>query len=357
MKQAVSRSVLFAAAASLALAGCTVPRTGPFSSTITGADETLGMRVVEVTGPQAIPSDAPRNFSESLRGAGPLDSYALGQGDALQIQVWEESVTPGADGTVGTASISLPRAEIDERGEIFVPFAGRIRAAGRTLSELHEALTEALAAKLVNPQVSVSRIGNESAVVNVIGAVGSSGPVPLGVGNQRLLDVLTRAGGPSEDPDVTRVTLMRGGLSETLWLGDVYTDRANDIAMRAGDTLLLERDKRTFTVMGAVNKQTSVEFPARRVSALRALAEASGLNDRLADPTGVFVFRPGAGEATVYLLDLNRADGMLLASAFDIADGDMVYVTNAPITTWLKIISAISPTIGLAGSVTTVSGN
>jgi polysaccharide export outer membrane protein len=360
MMQVVWNRYVGLALAAVMLGGCTIPRTGPYSSTITGgADAEIGgMRVIEVSGPQSVPITAPTRFSDTLRRAGPASSYLLGPSDRLSIQVWEETVSPGADGTVGEASISLPGAEIDERGEVFVPFAGRIRASGLSLSQFHERLTDALAQKLVNPQVAVGRTESESSRVNVIGKVGQNGAVALNPSSQSLLDVLTRAGGPTEEPDVSKVTLMRGNAAETLWLSDVYADRTNDVAMRAGDTVLVERDNRNFVVLGAVKEQTVVPFPARRVSALRALAEASGLNDSLADPSGIFVFRPGdKPDSAIYLLNLDRPDGMLLADGFEIADGDMIYVTNAPITTWLKIVSAISPAIGLAGSVYAIGAN
>ncbi len=357
MMQVVRNRYVALAFAAVILGGCGVPRTGPYSSTIAGA-EVNGMRVIEVDGPQSVPTDEPRRFSEALRRAGPSNSHMLGAGDVLQIQVWEETISPGADGTIGEASISLPRAEIDERGEVFVPFAGRVRALGRSVSQFHEALTAALAEKLVKPQVSVSRVEAESTKVNVIGKVATSGPVPLNASNRSLLDALTRAGGPSEEAEVSKLTLMRGNAQETLWLEDVYADRANDVALRAGDTVLVERDRRKFIVLGAVEDQTAVDFPSRRVSVLRALAEASGLNDRLADPTGVFLFRPGSKpDSAIYLINLDRPDGMLLADGFEVADGDMIYVTNSPMTTWLKIISAITPAIGLAGSVYAISGN
>ena len=358
--QVVKNRYVAVAILAVMVSGCSVPRSGPYSSTIADASDAQvgGMRVVEVTGPQSVEWTEPTQFSESLRRAGPANSYSLGAGDLLSIQVWEEAISPDADGSVGDASISLPRAEIDERGEVFVPFAGRVRALGSSVSEFQETLTNALAAKLINPQVSVARVESESTKVNVIGKVGTNGPVALNASNRSILDVLTRAGGATEEPDVSTVTLMRGNASETLWLSDIYADRSNDVALRAGDTVLVERDKRNFVVLGAVNDQTVVPFPARRVSALRALAEADGLNDNLADPTGIFIFRPGARpDSAIYLLNLDRPDGMLLADGFEIADGDMIYATNAPMTTWLKIVGAITPAIGLAGSVYAIGGS
>ena len=84
-----------------------------------------------------------------------------------------------------------------------------------------------------------------------------------------------------------------------------------NVALRAGDAVIAERDRRAFTALGAVGKTATVPFPVRELSVARALGQVGGLVDDSADPTGVFVFRDESGAVAEKLRLISGAEGAL----------------------------------------------
>jgi polysaccharide export outer membrane protein len=242
-----------------------------------------------------------------------------------------------------------------------VPYAGRIRAAGNTPEAIRRIISEKLEAQTPDPQVQVRRLAGDGSTVSVVGDVGAQGVYPIERPTRTLSAMLAAAGGVSVRPELAQVTVTRGGTTGEIWFQDIYEHPRADIALRGGDRILVEADTRDFTALGATGAQELVDFESRNISAIEAIARVGGLNPQLADPTGVFVFRnePAviASQITgipdlvgtqrlVYVLDLTRPNGMFLARDFAIRDDDTVYVTEAPIVEFNRVIS------GLTGSLT-----
>lgn len=92
-------------------------------------------------------------------------------------------------------------------------------------------------------------------------------------------------------------------------------------------------------------------MPSNNPSLLEVLGLVKGLNELKADAAGVFVFRleeeanPATGEpepkAKVFRLNLKEPAAMFLARQFLVQPEDAVYVTNAQVYEWQKIISPI----------------
>ena len=301
------------------------------------------------------------------------NTATIAPGDVMAITVWE-NIDQGLLNPQGIGATPLPHVKVDEKGFIFVPYVGLIRAAGRTLSQLRETIQARLAEKTLNPQVDVFPVDGQGRVISIQGRVRTPGLYPIERPTERLLAMLARAGGVTEDPEVIRLKLRRGGATGEIWVQDLYDNPGNDVALRSGDALIAERDRRIFTALGAVGRQSVVPFPVRDLSVERAMGAVGGLVDATADPTGVFVFRnesaaivakflpgtagqSGAGESrrVVYLLDLTKPGGLFLAREFFMRDGDTLYVTSAPFTKWMKILQSVAPLVTFSGSARTLT--
>src|SRR5271154_6604597 len=183
----------------LLMAGCSavMPTIGPSRRAIeqSPADQVLpSIKVVDVT--QDVTRrllkqhDAPL-FSEVLDSL-PIQLRPVGRGDLLQVTIWEASPATlfggsftSATTTSGTTSsttsspgftapipaTSLPIQPVDEKGDIAVPFAGSVPAAGKTLPEISATIKERLTGKANQPEVMVLVIQNLSALVTVVGEV------------------------------------------------------------------------------------------------------------------------------------------------------------------------------------------
>ncbi len=308
-------------------------------------------------------------FSEEFINAGALGSDVIRPGDTLSLSIWE-NVTDPLLGAAGTPSTVLDEVQVDGSGFIFIPYAGRVRAAGNTPDGLRQIITRNLDEQTPDPQIIVRRVAGDGSTVSVVGAVGSQGVFAIERPTRTLSAMLARAGGVAIEAEIAQITVVRGDHSGTIWFADLYSNPELDIALRAGDRILVEEDQRTFTALGATNAQTRVPFDTQTISAIEAIATVGGLNPSLADPTGVFILRnePEAiaravlgrndivgTQRFIYVLDLTAPTGMFEARDFVIRDEDTLYVTLAPFAQWNQVISALTGTLGTAGSISSLA--
>ncbi|MEM9011657.1 MAG: polysaccharide biosynthesis/export family protein [Pseudomonadota bacterium] len=359
---------LFTVAATVSACG-TLPRSGPSKSEIEAStdDLELGVAVVEVNDlvAQRTLIDETLGFSLEFQRAGVRNVDMIGPGDVLTVTIWENVDTPIFGGSLGGSTTNLEFLQVDQDGLIFIPYAGRVRAAGTTPDQLRRTITRLLEDQTPDPQVEVRLNEADSATVDLLGGVTAQGVYPIEASSRTLASMLARAGGTTLEPEIAQIRLRRGNRVGRIWLQDLYDNPSNDIPLRAGDTIIVEEDRRSFIALGALGTQTTLPFPDRRISVLEAIGRSGGLNTQTANPSGVFVFRveppavanaliEGRTEATpqrvAYLIDLTQPGGMFTAADFFIRDGDTVYVTEAPLVQAQKILGAIVPFVNFAGS-------
>ena len=357
------------------LVGCGLPRSGPtkrelFSSSIEKQGDAfivpVDQRVTRLTA--VTPS---LGFSKAFQSAGLVGSDVIHAGDVLALTIWE-NVDNGLLAVQGMNTTALNEVQVDGEGFIFVPYAGRIRAEGNTPEALRQIITEKLSGQTPDPQVTVSRVAGDGSAVSVMGGVGAQGVFPITQPTRNLSAMLARAGGVVIEPEVAQITVTRGNASGKVWLKDLYSNPRMDIALRPGDVILVEKDQRTFTTLGATGTQTRVPFETQKLSAVEAIAQAGGLATNFADPTGVFVLRNesegiarqvlgrpdlAGPQRIVYVISLTEPDGLFNARDFMIRDGDTVYVTEAPYVQWTKTLSVLTGTATSANALSSAAGN
>lgn len=370
IKTRLARGV--AAVAALAIVGsCGLPRPGPNKAEIfSGSVLEQGDAFVLVVDDRVnlIAGVTPAlGFAEGFRNAGVVGSDTIQPGDVLGLTIWE-NVDDGLLVPAGQNATVLEEVQVDGAGFIFVPYAGRVRAAGNTPEAIRRIITEQLEEQTPDPQVQVRRLAGDGSTVTVLGGVGAQGVYPIERPTRTLASMLARAGGVAIEPEITKVTVVRGDHRGTIWLEDLYDHPAHDIALRSGDEIIVEEDTRTFTALGATGTQAQVDFQSQSISAIEAIAQVGGLASAVADPTGVFVLRnepePIAEQLVgqdlvgtqrvIYVLDLTVPNGMFFARDFAIRDGDTVYVTEAPFVQFDRIISAMTGTLASIESANSV---
>ena len=268
----------------------------------------------------------------------------------------------------GRPGTRIPDQQVGPDGAISVPYAGRIKVAGRTPAEVQQAIGAALGPQALDPQALVVVRRSAANSVSVAGEVVGGRRVALSPGGDRLLQVIAAAGGAHAPAHETFVRLSRGGATATVPLAALVADPAQDIFAEPGDVLTLVRRRQTFSVFGATGKNTAISFTSDHLSLAEALAKAGGLLDNRADPRSVFLFRyepaslvralgqPIASDApdglspVVYRLDLKEAKSYLLAKEFPVRDKDIIFVADAEIEPFYKFVRVLSK---VAGPVTT----
>lgn len=358
----------------LGTASCGLPRSGPNKSEIyqgsvlQGGDAFIVSVNPQVTrATSVVPS---LGFSSSFLNAGVMGSDIISPGDVLSLTVFENVRDDPLLGNSGQRVSALSTVQVDGEGFIFIPYAGRIKAAGQTPEGVRDTITRQLDPQTPDPQVTVSRVAGDGSAVTLAGAVAGQGNYPIDRAARTLTAMVSKAGGVTIPPAVAVVRVTRGNRSETVWLEDLYANPALDIALRPGDQIVVEQDSRSFVALGATGAQNRVPFTSQTLSALEAIATVGGLNSNLADPTGVFVLRnePAAianavlgrtdlqgAQRMVYVLDLTQPTGMFEARDFLVRDGDTVYVTEAPFVQWNKTLGAITGSAAGVDSVATAA--
>lgn len=351
------------------LAACDQPRSGPGKEEIfAGSVMRQGNAFVVSVTPrvsQATKATPALGFSHGLRSAALLGADSIRSGDIVTLSVYE-NVTEGLLAGTETPGAILEELQVDSEGYIFVPYAGRIRAAGQTPDALRRLLTRQLDEQTPDPQVIVRRVAGDGTTVSVLGAVTTQGVYPIERPTRTLTAMLAQAGGVNVRPEIAQVRVTRGRQQDTVWLQDLFDHPQLDIALRGGDRVLVEADQRSFTAMGATGRTERITFESRTVSAIEALASVGGLDPSRADPTGVFVFRDEPPEIAnallgrndligdqrfVYVLDLTAPTGMFEARDFAIRDKDTVYVTEASAVGWSRTIATLTGTLATATTV------
>ncbi|MGI3167981.1 polysaccharide biosynthesis/export family protein [Pseudooceanicola sp. C21-150M6] len=369
-----ARPVALLAAVSVVASCSVLPRVGPnkreiFAGSVQREGDafvvSVNDRVTRATA--VIPA---LGFSQSFVNAGTLGSDVIRPGDTLGLTIWE-NVDDGLLASEGANATLLEEVQVDGSGFIFVPYAGRIKAAGNTPEAVRGVITRQLEDQTPDPQVQVRRIAGDGSTVSLVGAIGGQGVYAIERPTRTLAAMIARAGGVTINPEVARISVIRGGSTGTIWLQDLYKNPELDIALRAGDKVLVEADDRKFTALGATGAQSLVTFETQTLSGLEAIAQVGGLLSNAADPTGVFVLRNEPAEIAnqvlgradlvgaqrmVYVLDLTQPNGMFHARDFSVRDGDTLYVTEAPFTQWNKAISALTGTLGSVNTLSTAAG-
>jgi polysaccharide export outer membrane protein len=238
-------------------------------------------------------------FSESF-GANVIPTYAVNPGDVLAVSIWEANpallfgTSPALSALAGSSTSknsSLPDQMVGADGFITVPFAGRIRVAGKTIPNIEADIVSSLQGKANSPQVIVQMTKGNTSNVTVVGEVGKSDLVPLTPKGERLLDAIALAGGVKQAVNKITLQISRQGLVKTMALDRVIQDPTQNIRLNPGDVITAFYQPFSFTALGATGKNDEINFEAPGISLTQALGRIGGVQDSRADVKGVFVFR------------------------------------------------------------------
>ena len=304
----VPKSVLISVC--LLLCGCSVlPANGPATMDVHAGQQdpdSLQYSLVKLTSNviDVLDRAAPRLSSE-FADRRPPKALVLGVGDGVHVSIFEAgsgglfipaqaSVRPGN-------FIDLPIQHIDNNGNITVPYAPPIRAAGRTPQDVQQSIVAALKNRAIDPQAVVSLAEQRTSLVSVLGDVKQAGRFPANAAGEHVLDAIARAQGPESQGFDEWVVLERAGRRASVPFGALVYEPSNNIWVQPNDTIYLYREPQTFVVFGASGRQATsgngipppsqIAFDAWRISLAEAVAKAGGLSDDRADPAAVFLYR------------------------------------------------------------------
>lgn len=259
-------------------------------------------------------------------------SIVLGPNDRIVLQC------PNVD--------ELPKTpiRIDGDGHVTLPFIGRVKLAGLTVSEAEQSLDASLGRFVRNPEVSLNIVESYSQPISVLGAVNKPGSYQL-EGEKTLAEVIGMAGGLRADAgNVLKInrrkssgTLSLPGTTED---GDFYlaSIEVDDVVLSAKPALNI--DTKPFDVIsvapadivyvvGQVKKPGGFAMTGHNgVSILQALSLAEGLDRTAAPKKARIIRRIGPDNRQDLPVDLSA---VLAGKAEDISlhPNDILFIPNS----------------------------
>jgi polysaccharide biosynthesis/export protein len=302
-------------------------------------------------------------------GAAPQeDSYVLGAGDQIGIDIFDVPEFSGANG----------RYVVLIDGSINAPWVGRVQVKGLTLEQAAGVLTKAYAPFVKNPLVTVNLLTARTLRVSIVGQVKRPGSyiiTPQGQTNQILVgDAAIAGNGANQWPTVTQALQAAGGITQLANLRQVQLRRAmpdgteqvidvnlwellrtgelsQDVALRDRDTLVIPKADNLSPDEALVNGSASFSPATIRVNVVgevpnpgpvevspntsmnEALLTAGGFDTRRARRGRVELVRlNGDGTVVKRTVPIDFAAGINDETNPSLREGDTIMVGRSSLT-------------------------
>jgi len=371
----------------LLTSGCLsfIPAAGPNSASVySGVGARVNYALVDLT-PKTVDILAqyePAGLAGAFSSNKPPPNIKFGIGDVVSVTIFEAAAgglfIPTEAGVRPGNFVQLPDEQVDNNGYLTVPYAGAVRAAGRTNVEIQNDIVARIKNRAIEPQVIVALAKQNTSLITVFGEVGTPIRYPaasLGA-RDRITDAITRAGGIKDQGYQSWVMLERDGKRGSVPLANLVNEPNNNIFVQPGDRIYVYQEDQKFIAFGASGLQGEFPFGAWRINLAQAVAKAGGLNDGVADPGSVFLYRKeprhvaellgadmsrlqGDVVPVIFSVDFHDPSGYFLATNVQMRNSDIIFVANAEGVEITKVanlmntvMSTVSNEYGLFGVVT-----
>ncbi|MBF4554902.1 polysaccharide biosynthesis/export family protein [Pseudomonas sp. p50] len=335
----------------MTLVGCggTLSGAGPYKGTIETKNDMYNL--VEINANTIAPYMRSTQRVIQSRIAKPVSPSArLMAGDTLSVLITDNAPEGSALFAPLSSGGTQLKTRVDDQGMISLPYVGRQFVAGMTINDVENMIRKQLKGVTTDVQTHVELVGDLSGSVLVAGAVKAPGRFSTIQGPLTLLDAINQAGGPVMEPHLVKVTVRTGSQVQQFNYEDVLA--GNNIVLFPNSEVVLERARQRFVAMGAVQEPGLKDLPSQNATLLDALGSVGGLRENNANAEGVFVFRmaEGAEKPTVMRLNMRDPAAIFYARQIIVKPDDTIYVTNAAVYEWQKVISPIVQTLILGRS-------
>ncbi|MGF9564590.1 polysaccharide biosynthesis/export family protein [Neorhizobium sp. BT27B] len=360
------------------LTACASPSDGPDAGAFYNTVDPNTKERVPVTrladAPMAPPITQPMSYAPTdlglagMRSGGYADTR-LRRGDVIEVTILDTG-EEGMFSSTQSKTLNLGKFTVDSAGTVTLPFVGRQRVLESSPEALQSRIVNGLKGSAVNPQAVVTVVDKPSTGFTVNGDVRTAGRFPLTARKERVLDAIALAGGSASAPGAASVTLIRGSQRATAPIERLMNDTAQNVYLLPEDQIYVGKDAPTFTAFGAFKSVGEFEFEPGKLTLAQAFGRAGGLLDDRANARNVYllrnetVYKPVAGavaqkvattysvsnKPAVYRIDMKDISNLALMQRFQMADGDMLYATNAGMVDFAKLFTIYQKSVATAAA-------
>ncbi len=244
-------------------------------------------------------------------------STRLDSGDLLEI------------GVFGVPDLAT-KTRISNSGDIYLPLIDYVHLAGLTVDEAQALIEKRLqdGGFVRAPHVSIFVNESVSQAITVLGEVSHPGPYP-GIGERRLYDMISAAGGLTERAGRSATIVHRGSPDQKTELhlpSNLAEDTTPNVEILPGDTIIISRAGIVY-VVGDVQHPSGFIIQDNTLTVLKALALAGG-GTRTSSLNGSKILREtpnGTQEIPVHLKRILHAKSPDIA----LVKGDILFVPGS----------------------------
>ncbi|MBZ0272381.1 SLBB domain-containing protein [bacterium] len=260
-------------------------------------------------------------------------TYLIGPDDLLRVSVWQRD------------DISKEGVVRDD-GTFFVPLAGNVPVGGKSVAGAQDAVRDALAGFVRDPQVGLEIVEYRSQVFFANGEFRTPGAYPI-KGTTTVLEAMGYAGGMTPDANLAGAYLVRDGAVVPIDFIALFTQgrMAQNLPLSDGDLLYVPNiNLARVYVLGEVLRPTAVPVRRGRIPLAQAIAEAGGFNEITANKRAIKIIRGGLGAARA--VEVNYADVLKGENAGPALEaGDIVFVPATGLAKWDRALNQILPNL------------
>lgn len=292
-------------------------------------------------------------------------AYRIGAGDILQILVFGQQELNNPTGSNSNSGAQGQLVSAD--GMVYFPYAGDMKAAGLTLRQLRQKITQKISSYIREPQVDVRVLEYRSQRVYISGDIRKPCTVPISDVALTVLQALdqcdtfarSRGGEEGGGVGVQNVVLIRDGVSTPLDLNQVYAT-GRPVPLQSGDRLLIDDSASRVFMVGEFTQQIALPYSTGGMALSDAIADAGGVSLGTADTSAIYVVRgfvdsqpaPDGGLNTVlrpkvYKLDASSVGGLLLANQFQLQPRDVVFAAPASLVNFNRALAQLTPSLDI----------
>lgn len=214
---------------------------------------------------------------------------------------------------------------VDEKGDIEMDPAGKIRMSGLTVKEAQQKLTESLSKYLKLFEVTLSVVGEIGNRVLVYGEVSRPGSTKIRMGD-KLLNVLASVGPPTANADTKKISVTRKDTlkREMVDLDMIIKDPSLDIAIEPGDTITVpSKTTSTVRISGEVSRAGPVQLEVASTAYAAIMTAGPTAN---ADFTRIALRKKDS--SIPIIIDLSKVRSGQLKDDLQLQEGDQLTVQS-----------------------------